>query len=116
MKVIILESNNNSYKVAIHFATPINDNTAGKSLKSCAIKSKLIGTTQLTTGIEPGDISIIEHDNIISGDVIEIIRTIEPGRNPTKNDIISLAKIKVDEYKSEMEQKLKYYGYMVEGK
>ncbi len=74
-KVHVLKSNNNkSYKLAIHFDTPAGNNTAGFSWKLVGLSSGDIGTTSLKVGTNPSDITQEEYDEIISGDVIEILR------------------------------------------
>ena len=114
MTIIILESDNdNSYKVAIHFTTPSGNNTVGMSWKSCAIGSKRIGTTILEVGSEPGNISHAEHDSIISGDTIEIIRSINPGLDPSNAAVVDACNVCVAEYQADMARILKYYGHVI---
>ena len=114
MKIFILESDNaNSYKVAIHFTTPAGNNTAGMSWKACALRSGSIGTTILNVGTEPGDISQAEHDSIISGDTIEIIRSINPGLDPSNTSVVDACNVCVAEYHADMARILKYYGHVI---
>lgn len=114
MKIFILESDNdNSYKVAIHFTTPAGNNSVGKSYKACALGSKMIGTTVLEVGTEPGNISQAEHDSIIAGDAIEIIRSITPGLDPSNTDVVDACNICVGEYQADMARILKYYGHTI---
>ena len=114
MKIFILESDNaNSYKVAIHFATPTGNNSVGNSWKAGALGSKMIGTTTLEVGSEPGNISQAEHDSIISGDTIEIIRSINPGLDPSNAAVVDACNICVGEYQANMARILRYYGHVI---
>ena len=114
-KIHILESDNNfSYKVIIHFATPIGNNAVGLSWKSCALLNKDIGSTILEVGVEPSNITQAEYDDIIAGDIIEIIETISPGVSPTNVSVDALADIRINEWKANLERVLKYYGHTIE--
>jgi len=116
MKITILESDNeHGYKVAIHFATPAGSNSVGMSWKECALAAGMIGTTALEVGTAPGNISQAEHDDIIAGDTIEIITTINPGLNPTNAAVEALCNIAVSNWKANMARILKYYGHTIEG-
>jgi len=116
MKIHILESDNdNSYKVAIHFATPSGNNTVGMSWKECALASGIIGSTSLEVGTAPGNITQAEHDSITAGDTIEIIRTITPGLESTNAAVVALANIMINEYQANMARILKYYGHTITG-
>ena len=114
MKIYILESDNdNSYKVAIHFATPSGNNSVGKSWKGCALTAGMIGTTALEVGTEPGNISQAEHDSIITGDTIEIIRSINPGLAPANATVVEACETCISEYQADMARILKYYGHTI---
>ena len=115
-KIHILKSNNNrSYIVAIHFDTPTGNNSAGYSWKACGLESGLIGTTSLEVGTGPGDITQVEHDSIIAGDIIEIIKTINPGLNPSNTAVEALCDILISMSNADMARILKYYGHKIEG-
>jgi hypothetical protein len=114
-KIHILEGNNWSYKVAIHFATPTGNNSVGYSWKACGLGSGMIGETSLEVGTGPGNISQTEHDAIIAGDTIEIIETISPGVNPTNTAVEALCDILISMSNADMAHILKYYGHEIEG-
>ena len=115
-KIHILESNNAfGYKVAIHFATPIGNNSVGKSWKSCAFSAGNIGSTVLSVGTEPGNITQTEYDSIIAGDTVECIETISPGLNPTDAAVESSIDIYIVDWKACMSRVLKYYGHTING-
>jgi hypothetical protein len=114
MKIFILESDNdNSYKVAIHFATPTGNNSVGNSWKECALEAGMIGSTILEVGAAPGNISHAEYDSIIVGDTIEIIRSINPGLDPSNAAVFDACNICVGEYHADMARILKYYGHTI---
>ena len=114
-KIHILEADNFSYKVAIHFPMPVGNNSIGLSWKNAAISSGKIGTTVLTVGTSAGNITQSEYDSIIAGDTIEIIRDIKVGVNPSNASVESLCDGLISEYQSKMVQALKYYGHTIEG-
>lgn len=115
-KIHILESDNNfGYKVAIHFPTPAGNNSIGVSWKSCAVQCGSIGTTALSVGTEPTNITQAEYDSIVSGDTVEIIKTVNVGVNPSNTSVGSLVDICINEWNVNMAKTLKYYGYTIEG-
>lgn len=109
MKIHILEKINKSYRVVIHFATPTGNNSAGKSWKSVGLASGKIGSTCLK--VETNNITQEEYDQILSGDVIEIVRVIDTPA--TEIAVNKLADILINEYEENMAQSLKYYGYTI---
>ncbi len=113
-KVHILESDNNyGYKVAIHFATPVGNNSVGESWKDCGLADGSIGSTVLKVGTAPGNVTQAEYDSIIAGNTIEIIRTITPGTTPTNAAVEELVDIRISEYQASMSNILKYYGHTI---
>ena len=111
-KIHVLKSNNNkSYNVVLHFNTPTGNNAVGLSWKLVGLGSKAIGSTSLEVGINTGEITQAEYDNIISGDVVEIVRNIKVDGQVTDNDINNLADILINEYKINMQSILKYFGH-----
>lgn len=115
-KIHLLGSDNNyGYKVAIHFATPAGNNSVGESWKACGLAEGSTGTTILTVGTAPGNITQTEYDSIIAGDTIEIIRTIMPGTSPTNAAVEALVDIRISEYQASMASTLKYYGHTITG-
>ncbi len=113
-KIHVLEAENYSYRIAVHFATPTGNNTIGLSWKACALANGDIGSTQLSVGTDPGDITQTEYDSIIAGNTIEIIRFIEVGLSPTNTMVEYIADIKISEFNSKMTNVLKYYGHKIE--
>ena len=112
MKIHILDSNNNSYKVAIHFAIPIGNNEVGLTWKSVGLESGIIGSTILKVGTKPSNITQEEYDSIIAGDIIEIVKTIYTG-TATNEAVEALSDIEILNFQTEMALKLKYYGHII---
>ena len=114
-KVHILNSDNAvSYRVAIHFATSSGNNTIGQSWKACALANADIGSTILEVGTGPGDVTQAEYDDIIAGDIVEIVRSIKPGLNPTNVAVEALCDIEIATWEADMVRVLKYYGHTIE--
>jgi hypothetical protein len=115
-KIHILESDNGwGYRVAIHFDTPAGNNAVGYTWKACGLKSGLIGSTILDVGTNPSNITQIEHDNILAGDIVEIVYTISPGVNPTNVTVVALCDILIATSNEHMARVLKYFGHKIEG-
>jgi hypothetical protein len=113
-KIHVLESDGNfGYSIAIHFDTPLGNNSVGLSWKSCALAAGLIGSTSLEVGSEPGNITQAEHDSIIAGDTIEVVATVVPGVSPTSAAVNALADVAIAAYQAMMARRLKYYGHMI---
>ena len=111
-KIHVLESNNNkSFKVALHFDVPVGNNSSGFSWKQAGLGSGRIGSTTLSVGVKPGNITQGEYDNIISGDIIEIVRDIKIDGAVTDTNINDLSDILINEYKISMASILKYFGH-----
>uniref|UniRef100_A0A6M3M1I9 Uncharacterized protein n=1 Tax=viral metagenome TaxID=1070528 RepID=A0A6M3M1I9_9ZZZZ len=114
-KIHILKSDNNqSYEIAIHFATPAGNNTVGFSWKSCGLACGMTGTTSLEVGTEPSNITQSEYDDIIAGNVIEIVRSVTVGTSPTNAMVEQLADIYISEYQNDVAKVLKYFGHTIE--
>jgi len=114
-KIHVLESNNDfAYKVVIHFPIPTGNNSVGLTWKLCGLSSKKTGSTILEVGTGPGNITQLEYDNIINGDIVEIIRSINPGMNPTNMAVEALCNIYILNWLADNSRILKYYGHTIE--
>lgn len=111
-KVHVLEGNNYQYRIVAHFPVPEGNNTVGNSWKSCLLASHPPAPV-LSVGIGPGNITQTEYDDIIAGDVLEIVRTIAVGTTPTNTSVIKLADKYIAEYLSGLANVLKYYGHTI---
>lgn len=115
-KIHVLKSDNNqSYEIAIHFDTPAGTNTPGFTWKACGLEEGTLGSTILEVGTDPSNITQTEYDDIIAGDVIEIIRTVTVGTSPTNAMVESLADIHITEFQNAMTRILKYFGHTITG-
>ena len=114
-KIHILKSDGDfGYNVVIHFATPAGNNSVGLSWKSCGLADGVLGSTVLEVGTAPGNITQAEHDSIIAGDMVELVRTLLPGLSPTAAAVDALADIAIAESNANIAALLKYYGYKIE--
>lgn len=113
-KIHVLSAYNYFYKIAIHFSTPTGNNTVGLSWKACALSSGDIGSTQLSIGTAPGEITQTEYDSIVGGDTIELIKFIKVGSSPTNTMVENIADILINEFNSNIVVKLKYFGHKIE--
>ena len=111
-KIHILESNNNSHRVVINFATPTGNNAVGLSWKAVGLESGMIGSSVLEVGTGPSNTTQEEHDSITAGDTIEIVKSIVTG-TATNTAVEALADIEIDVYKANMSSVLKYYGHTI---
>jgi hypothetical protein len=111
-KVHILEGSGYQYQIVVHFPVPEGNNSAGISWKSCLLASHP-PTPVLPVGIGPGTITQDEYDDIMAGDVLEIVRTISVGTTPTNAAVVELADKDIAEYLSGLASVLKYYGHTI---
>ena len=114
-KIHIVEEMRDRYlQLIADFATPTGNNSVGYSWKACGLASGISGTTELSIGTDPGNITQTEYDNIIAGDTIEIIRLIQPGMNPTNDEVKTLVDIQITNWNADTSKVLKYYGHKIE--
>lgn len=111
-KIHVLDGSNYQYRIVAHFPVPEGNNTVGNSWKSCLLASHP-PTPVLPVGIGPGTITQNEYDDIMAGDVLEIIRTIATGTTPTNTTVIKLVDKNIAEYLSSLASILKYYGHTI---
>jgi hypothetical protein len=110
----VLEGDGIRFKVVAHTAVPAGNNTAGNSWKSCLIAAGM-NTTILPEGTGVGQITTAEKNQIIAGDVIEMVFTVEVptvGTNPNKLAAVqnAVAKMQTD-YFAALSDKFRFYGY-----
>ena len=114
-KIHILESDNdNGYRAVIHFAVAAGNNAVGLSWQACGLASGKTGTTAMTVGTDPGDITQTEYNSIIAGSTAEIVRTINPGMSPTNAAVEAMCDIEIAEWNADTGRILKYYGHKIE--
>lgn len=109
-KIHVLEGNDNGeYRVVIHEAMPVGNNSAGKAWKNCLLNAKDgVLSSILSVGTEPGNITQIEADSIIAGDVFEVVTMIKADNNASRTELINLA---IRDKKIELQRKYKFYGH-----
>ena len=110
---ILVSDNDKSYKVAIHFPITSGNNVVGKSWKECALSSGMIGTTIFEVGSSPGNITQSEYDKIIAGNVVEIVKNINPGLNPSNDVVDEICDVLISMWQEDAARILKYYGHTI---
>lgn len=110
----VLEGDGIRFRVVAHAAVPAGNNTAGNSWKSCLIASGM-NTTILPEGAGVGQITTAEKNQIIAGDVIEMVFSVDiptVGTNGNKLAIVqaAVAKMRAD-YLAALASKFSFYGY-----
>ena len=104
-----------NYRVAIHTAVPAGNNTAGVKWKAAALAAGRTGTTELTEGTGPGQISTAEKAAILSGDVAEIVVRIPiDSTSWTAAKITAQVKTITDEWQARVANELRRYGQVVD--
>ncbi len=110
----VLEGDGIRYRVVAHVATPAGNNSANVSWKNCILASGM-NTTILTEGSGAGQITTAEKNQIIAGDVIEMVFTVEvpeTGTNPNKQAAVQTAVAKMQtDYLASLALRFRYYGY-----
>lgn len=114
-KVHVLKSDNmTETTVVIHTPIPENHNLVGFTLQFCAIACGITGSTILSVGDGPGDITQEEHNQIVEGAVVELVRKINPGDSPSNESVEELVDISILEFITQMTSNLRYYGHTIE--
>lgn len=114
-KIHVLEAaGDRQYKVIIHVPVPTGNNAVGMSWKSVLLASGKSGTSQLTVGTGPGQISSAENAQIVAGDVIELSTTIlaESG-GAGQASIDAMVDAAIAENTASIASQYKYYGHTI---
>ncbi len=112
-KIHVLTSDTSgNYQIIIHTNTPAGNNSAGISWKTAGLNSRLIGTTSMTVGTSPGQISSTEQSQIVAGTVFEIITNIpaESG-GTTPESLNQMSDQIISQRLTDLAKQLKYFGY-----
>lgn len=117
-KIHVLTSDTSgNFNVVLHTAVLAGNNSAGKSWKNCMLVAGRAGTTIMSEGTGPGQITTAEKAQVVAGDVWEIPATITVDVNLSGQALLNLANelcdAIIDDYKSRMQRELKYYGFEV---
>jgi hypothetical protein len=110
----VLEGDGIRYRVVAHTATPAGNNTAGNSWKNCLLSAGL-NTTTLAEGVGVGQITAAEKAQVVAGDVIEMVFTIDvPTVGTNGNKLVAVqnavAKMQAD-YLAQLQERFRYFGY-----
>ncbi len=111
-KVHILKNTGDKlYEVAVHVNTPAGNNSAGLSWQSVWVADGK-NTTRLTTGVAPGNISVLEAAAVAAGTVMEFHFSIpaESG-GATAASLNTMVDAVIAAKLAELAQTYKYYGF-----
>ena len=107
---VLAADNKGVYNAVAHYPTPAGNNSCGISWKAAGLSSGMIGSTALTEGTGPGQISTAEKASIVAGDVIEVSLTIV-------SETLASATAEVDaaiaNHQRFLAKSLKYFGFTV---
>lgn len=110
----VLEGDGIRYRVVAHTTTPVGNNAAGISYKDCILSAGL-NTTVMPEGTGAGQITTAEKNQIVAGDVIEMVFTVEvpeTGTAPNKLAAVQNAvATKQADYLSSLNLRFRYFGY-----
>lgn len=109
-KIHILNSDGNGkYNAILHVATPVGTNSIGFPWVKIASS---FGTSTLSVGTNPGQITQIEYDSISAGSTIELRTTmlVESGGAGTAS-IDEMASKAISTELDNLGKRYKYYGY-----
>lgn len=112
-KVHVLEATGRGrYRVALHTPMPAGNNAIGVSWKSAYVAAGL-AVTILPEGAGVGQITTTERNQVLAGDVIEVVTEIEepPPGAPGAATITEMADKLIDERLTLLQARLKFYGY-----
>jgi hypothetical protein len=103
-----------NYRVAIHTPVPVGNNAAGLAWKTVALAAGRTGTTVLTEGTGPGQVSVAEKATIVSGDVAEIVTMLPIDSTAwTPAKIAAQIKTLTDQWITKQAHDLNRYGQVV---
>lgn len=110
----ILEGDGQNYRVVVHHATPTGNNANGTSLKNCVLAAGL-NTTVMSEGAGLGQITPAEKSQIVAGDILEMVFTIQipttgTGANKLAYVQAAVASKRTD-YLAQLAERLNYFGY-----
>ena len=115
-KIHIMEqSGSDDFRVVLHFPVPSGSNSAGKTWKSVMLACGRTGSTSMTEGAGPGQITTVEKATIVAGDTFELqtsIRAMSSGGGSTAV-VEGMADILINECKTEIARTYKWYGLTI---
>lgn len=110
----VLEGDGIRYRVVAHTNTPNGNNSANNSWKNCILSAGL-NTTVLSEGTGVGQITTAEKNQVVAGDVLEMVFTVDiPTVGTTNNKLAAVqnavAKMQAD-YLAQLQERFRFYGY-----
>ena len=111
-KIWILEADaNENYQCVIHTPTPAGNNSAGFTWVSCLVNAGL-NTTILPVGSGAGQQLQAEHDAVVAGTTIELVKTFSiAGANVNATQVAVIRDQAATDYLNYLARVLKWYGY-----
>ena len=115
-KIHIMEqSGSDDFRVLLHFPVPSGSNSAAKTWKSVMLACGRTGSTSMTEGTGPSQITTAEKATVVSGDTFELqtsIRAMSSG-GTSQAVIDGMADILINECKAELARTYKWYGLTI---
>lgn len=113
--VHVLEQNNGEFRCVLHFAVPAGNNSAGLTWKAVGLASGRTGTTRLTEGTGPGQITTSEKAQVVSGDVVEFESMLRAESGGLTGALLgatvdAMATAAIAAYQAEFARTFKWYG------
>ncbi|MDE2467766.1 MAG: hypothetical protein KGL35_03250 [Bradyrhizobium sp.] len=100
-----------NYQCVIHTPTPAGNNSAGFSWASCLVAAGL-NATILGVGSGAGQQTQAEHDAVVAGTTIEIVRTFSiAGNNANATQVAALRDQVATDYVNYLGHVLKWFGF-----
>lgn len=108
---ILTADSEENYQCVIHAPTPAGNNSAGQSWASCVVAAGL-NTTILPVGSGPGQQTQAEHDAVIAGTILELVRTFSiAGANANATQVAALRDQAATDYINLLGRELKWEGF-----
>lgn len=111
---ILARSSIDSAQAAMHFPVPAGNNAAGFSWKSVFLAAGRSGTSALTEGTGPGQITTAEKATVTAGDTLELIERIEVSNSGSgAQRLAALDEIytkRTTDQIARMQEEFRYYG------
>lgn len=108
----VLEIGGDKVRCVCHIATPAGNNSAGISWKNIVLGAGL-NKTVMTEGSGAGQITTVEKNSIISGDLLEIVLNfkVPSGTGPQKSAALDAVFAKMaSQYLSDLQYQYQYFG------
>ncbi len=102
------------YRCVLHDSVPSGNNRAGFPWKDVLLNAGVTGTSSMTVGTGAGQITQMEYDSVVAGDLLELVTTLnsqgaaDPTSVLTKNAVRAM-----DEYRESLKRRLDDFGRLL---